>query len=388
MQFAAHKLECTAGQPCPCAQIGCSNSSLVSYIKIIQKFVDYTHYSEAFYVNWYHYILQMTKPELENHIADHIVEHMTYVVDEVTMVKKAVVKAATIPKRTEADGDSSIDDDYLKKRYRHDLTETDGPEPVVEEPKLLLQANSSIDDNYFSKQYGHDRLVTDDDEVMPRALKTTQLELSKFREEIEGSMKNELRKKDEDIAGLRMQVTKLEKQVRAKNTEIEDRDFRLSLIENSSYDGNMVWKIPQFSQRMTDAENGKYTSIFSLPFYTSRYGFKMCLRLYILGDGIGKNTHMSLFFVIMKGEFDNILQWPFTHKVTFKLLNQTGGRDILDTFQPDPMSSSFKKPKSDMNIASGCPRFVSHQDLKNGGFVLDDTIFIKCTIDKSAIRNP
>ena len=177
--------------------------------------------------------------------------------------------------------------------------------------------------------------------------------------------KDELRK-DKEIASLKASVAKLEKQ-----------------IENSSYDGNMVWKIPQFSQRMTDAEHGKYTSIFSLPFYTSRYGFKMCLRLYILGDGIGKDTHMSLFFVIMKGEFDNILQWPFTHKVTFKLLNQTGGRDILDTFQPDPMSSSFKKPKSDMNIASGCPRFVSHQDLKNGGFILDDTIFIRCTVDQS-----
>ena len=31
---------------------------------------------------------------------------------------------------------------------------------------------------------------------------------------------------------------------------------------------------------------------------------------------------MSLFFVVMKGEFDNTLQWPFTHKVTFKLINQ------------------------------------------------------------------
>ena len=51
----------------------------------------------------------------------------------------------------------------------------------------------------------------------------------------------------------------------------------------------------------------------------------MCLRIYILGDGIGKGTHMSLFFVVMKGEFDNILQWPFTHKVTFKLINQCGG---------------------------------------------------------------
>ena len=183
------------------------------------------------------------------------------------------------------------------------------------------------------------------------------------------------------IADLESNVERLEKLVRSKQAEFEDRVFRLSLIENSYHDGCMVWKIPQFKQRMNNAESGKYTSIFSLPFYTCRYGYKMCLRLYILGDGIGKGNYMSLFFVIMRGEFDNILQWPFTHRVTFKLINQGSGRDVVHTFQPDPMSSSFKKPKSDMNIAPGCPRFISHTDLKSGGYIMDDTIFIKCSVE-------
>ena len=209
-------------------------------------------------------------------------------------------------------------------------------------------------------------------------------------DDFEEIMIDKLHAMNEEITSLRAQVTNLEKLIQSKNAELEDRDFRLSLIENSNHDGSMIWKIPQFSQRKADAENGKYTSIFSLPFYTGRYGFKMCLRLYIMGDGIGKGTHLSLFFVVMRGEFDNILQWPFTHKVTFKLINQAGGRDIVDTFQPDPMiqSSSFRKPKSDMNIASGCPRFVSHTELERGGFIVDDTIFIKCLIDTSTIVHP
>ena len=213
-------------------------------------------------------------------------------------------------------------------------------------------------------------------------------DLTKVKAEMDERLTAELRRKDEEIGALRNTITKLEKSMRSKHAEFEDRDFRLSLIENCNYDGTSIWKIPQFSQRMSDAQTGKYTSIFSLPFYTGRYGYKMCLRLYILGDGIGKNSHMSLFFVIMKGEFDNILQWPFTHKVTFKLVNQTGGRDIIDTFQPDPMSSSFRKPKSDMNIASGCPRFVSHTELKSGGFIVEDTVFIKCSVDSVTIRHP
>ena len=108
-----------------------------------------------------------------------------------------------------------------------------------------------------------------------------------------------------------------------------------------------------------------------------------------MGGGIGKGTHLSLFFVVMRGEFDNILQWPFTHKVTFKLINQVGGEDIIvETLQPDPTSVSFRKPKSDMNIASGYPHFVSPTQLEAEDVIIDDTIFIKCIVNTSTIRHP
>ncbi len=152
-----------------------------------------------------------------------------------------------------------------------------------------------------------------------------EVSVCKLRNEVQGMLKVELQKRHKVIGALQTAVAKMEKQLRTKTAEVEDRDFRLSLIENSSFDGTMVWKIPQFEQRMSDAKSGKYTSIFSLPFYTGRCGYKMCLRLYILGGGAGKSTHMSLFFVIMLNEFDSVLQWSFIRRVTFKLINQCGG---------------------------------------------------------------
>ena len=193
---------------------------------------------------------------------------------------------------------------------------------------------------------------------------------------------------EDTIVSLNYRVAKLKEKIQLLNTKLKEHELRLSLIENSNHDGTMIWKIPQFSQRKADAENGRSTSLFSLPFYSGRYGYKMCLCLYIMGDGIGKGTHLSLFFVVMRGEFDNILQWPFTHKVTFKLINQAGGRDIVDTFQPDPMSNSFRKPISDTNISSGCPRFVSHTELERSGLVVEDTIFIECIVDTTTIFHP
>ena len=44
-------------------------------------------------------------------------------------------------------------------------------------------------------------------------------------------------------------------------------------------------------------------------------GYKMCARLYLNGDGMGKGTHVSLFFVVMRGAYDALLKWPFRQKV-------------------------------------------------------------------------
>ncbi len=177
---------------------------------------------------------------------------------------------------------------------------------------------------------------------------------------------------------LRDQVVSLQE----SRSETVEPNYQRLRSESGNYDGTILWKIKNFKLKRADAQSGKYTSIFSLPFYLGQYGYKMCLKLYFMGDGIGKNTHMSLFLVIMKGEFDSILKWPFTSKVTFKLINQTGNRDIIDTFQPDPLSSSFQKPESDMNIVSGCPQFATNSELNQDGFIVTDTVFIKCIVDK------
>lgn len=55
--------------------------------------------------------------------------------------------------------------------------------------------------------------------------------------------------------------------------------------------------------------------LFHTAFYSSKYGYKMCLRLYLNGDGTGRGTHLSLFFVVMRGKCDALLKWPFSQKV-------------------------------------------------------------------------
>jgi TNF receptor-associated factor 2/TNF receptor-associated factor 3 len=58
-------------------------------------------------------------------------------------------------------------------------------------------------------------------------------------------------------------------------------------------------------------------------FYSSPTGYKMCLRLYLHGNDNARNTHVSLDFILMRGEFDAILHYPFCFKLIFCLYNQT-----------------------------------------------------------------
>ncbi|CAF1254458.1 unnamed protein product [Rotaria magnacalcarata] len=107
-----------------------------------------------------------------------------------------------------------------------------------------------------------------------------------------------------------------------------------------------------------DAQSERQTSIYSPPFYSSPNGYKMRARLYLNGDGNARRTHMSMFFVLMRSLNDQILKFPFNYKVTFCLYDRTPAqRHVIDSFRPDIKSSSFQRPRTDMNIANGIPKF-------------------------------
>ena len=82
---------------------------------------------------------------------------------------------------------------------------------------------------------------------------------------------------------------------------ISELELQLQASLASTYNGSFLWRIPDIRRRRRDAIDGKITSIYSPPFYTGRNGYKMCIRAYLNGDGIGYITHVSIFFVLMKG---------------------------------------------------------------------------------------
>ncbi|CAF1143767.1 unnamed protein product [Rotaria sordida] len=161
-------------------------------------------------------------------------------------------------------------------------------------------------------------------------------------------------------------------------------------IQFVSYDGTLLWKITNFASKIADAQSERQTSIYSPLFYSSPTGYKMRARLYLNGDENARHTHISLFFVLMRGEYDAILKFPFNYKVTFCLYDQTPDqRHIIDSFRPDTKSNSFQRPRSEMNVASGIPKFCPLEVIQREGnsYVRDDTLFIKIMVDFGDMPN-
>ena len=182
-------------------------------------------------------------------------------------------------------------------------------------------------------------------------------------------------------------VVKVESAIQQLQDGFGEMALLVQTLQATSYSGVFVWKIPEVKRRRQEAKMGRTISLYSAPFYTSRHGYKLCLRLYMDGDGSGKGSHLSFFLTVMRGEFDSLLQWPFKQTVSLMLLDQDRQRDVIQSFRPEPSSASFQRPRMEMNVASGCPNFAPLSVLDNPSYVKEDTIFLKCNIDRTGIDN-
>ena len=191
----------------------------------------------------------------------------------------------------------------------------------------------------------------------------------------------------ETVRRVERRIESIEHTLALRNVTLADLEEYVRQQEFSSYDGKLLWKITEFARRRNEAVSGQQVSFFSPCFYTSRYGYKMCARIYLNGDGMGRGTHISVFFVVLRGQYDAILRWPFRQKVTFMLFDQDNVQHVIEAFRPDPNSPSFQRPRRETNIASGCPMFCSLTELNNHAYVRDDTMFLKIIVDITDFLN-
>ena len=136
---------------------------------------------------------------------------------------------------------------------------------------------------------------------------------------------------------------------------------------------------------MDDFEQHKKSndSWYSPPFYTHLGGYRVCLKVTANGNGDGKGTHVSVAVCLMRGEFDDLLKWPFRGDVTIQLKKNDPPHhyQMILSLDDDTPSIFVCKPTKERNDVSwGYPTFISHADLYACGYLKDDKL-VFCVSD-------
>ena len=108
-------------------------------------------------------------------------------------------------------------------------------------------------------------------------------------------------------------------------------------------------------------------------FYSHEYGYKMQLKVYPNGTGEGAGTHVSMFVIIVPGEFDDLLTWPFCGIITIHLINQRkdGSNMVHNVYYTLADNLQYrKKPRlgidDEFRMGWGTFNLIAHAQLGEG----------------------
>ena len=163
----------------------------------------------------------------------------------------------------------------------------------------------------------------------------------------------------------KQQVTELQAKVKELNEKNKEFEMKIRQLENmrisfrpppdQTFSVTGTYR-PKAEFTMTDFEEyQKDDDMWVSPyFYTHPNGYKMCLCVFAYGFGPSHGTHLSVCVLLMPGEFDDNLKWPFCGVVCIKLMNQEEDRDHVIKEAHCPMGTPIEGSGRVINAERSC----------------------------------
>ena len=129
---------------------------------------------------------------------------------------------------------------------------------------------------------------------------------------------------------------------------------------------------------------GTNTVLHSPGFYSSYHGYKMCVRVNLNGVESGHGTHLSVFVHLMRGDYDDMLEWPFTGKITLTIVDQSESKQHLsETLEGNGNIAAFHRPATARNHKGfGYMEFAPLSVVENSAFTKNDIMILKCEVEE------
>jgi len=145
-------------------------------------------------------------------------------------------------------------------------------------------------------------------------------------------------------------------------------------------DGTMI-----FSFHKQKEEINSPFSIYSPTFKTSPFGYLFIFRVCSTMESTNENQgYLSIYITLLRGDFDQILFYPFPYNIYLCLCDQSGkGKHIVSTIKSNPNLPSFARPTSEKNDEVGIIEFCPLNYLTDAGsiYLKDGAFFIRIFID-------
>ena len=188
---------------------------------------------------------------------------------------------------------------------------------------------------------------------------------------------DQIKQQEDQIKQQEDQIKQQEDQIKQQGDQIKQQGGLLDCLINMQL-GKLV---PPVDIVMDSFKKHKKSNDiwYSPPFYTHLGGYRMGLEVYANGIRKGKGTHVSVYVCLMKGEFDDLIKWPFHGKVIIQLKKSDSQHyEKLLHLTDDISSDSVCKPTEKRNKGYGSSQYISHDEA--GGYLKDDKL-VFCVSD-------
>ncbi|XP_028418593.1 TNF receptor-associated factor 2-like [Dendronephthya gigantea] len=197
-------------------------------------------------------------------------------------------------------------------------------------------------------------------------------ELKQVQEKYENDLKQIHLKHDEDVRILRHEIL------------ATAHAPSLSQVPLQEPEPAYTWKIANVTRKLARAiSDNDYGDLQSEPFFSS-HGYKMKIEVNLNEGPRGRSGYMGIYLMLVKGDRDGTLPWPFTKKITFILVDQQDDiaqRQNVEYILIPLGEKEFKRPRQRENEGWGTKEFIKHSTLRSRQYIRDHAVYIKILVD-------
>ena len=256
---------------------------------------------------------------------------------------------------------------------------------ILDTQNELERIKSTMNDKLDSKEQELEIVKRDLQDTKEKLKRSQEIQSQLIIEK--GRELNKLKKNAaENDRALREMIQQLSDQLKSDVDQVREsiKDLQTGHLQVHNYGDNQI--VPVIIKLTEFQKYRHHDNWYSPGFYTKSGGYKMCLRIFPYGVGLGSNTCVSVSARLMKGDHDDHLTWPVKGTLTVQLLNQLSNSNHSEPveFYFDGCSSNCEKVKvgviSDLFVL--CTNFIRHNRLsydadKKCQYLKDDCVYFR-----------